>query len=130
MKFTHLREIVKNVQDKLVCPNCQQHFAEHAIDVVDVVGSKGVFAAQCTCCNTSVLVTMSVREFKQKIAAREKQVGKVATTKVSPSDVIEMKSVLDGFDGDFATIFAEPKLPELQEQKSTEQTPPPGPMQA
>ncbi len=120
MKFNHLREIVKNVQEQLHCPKCGEAFAEHALDVVDIVGSKGIFAAQCLRCNTSILITMSVREYKQKIASREKQIRKVATTKVSPNDVIGMKSTLDDFDGDFKGLFAEPKLPTQKPERKKE----------
>lgn len=121
MKFTHLHEIVKNVQATLTCSKCQAHFSEQALDVVDIVGNKGVFAAQCVRCNTSMLVTLNIREFKQRIAAREKQVTKVRTSKVTPSDVIEIKNFLGGFDGDFANLLAEPKLVEKKAEIKKEE---------
>jgi len=127
MRLTDLSEIVKNVQKTLTCPKCQQGFAEHSVDVVDIIGSKGVFAATCAHCNTSTMVVMSVREFKQKIERREKQVGKVLSNRVNPSDVIDMKSFLNAFNGDFQTQLGEPKAAPKKVKKSSSQTPPPAP---
>lgn len=121
MKITHLREIVRNVQAHLTCPKCQAHYSEDTLDVVDLVGNRGVFAARCTRCNTSTLVTLNVRDFKQKIATREKQIAKVQLAKVSPNDVIEMKNFIQDFNGDFSGLLASPKTVEqrttLKEKK-------------
>jgi hypothetical protein len=107
MRFTELREIVRNVRENLVCPRCQEHYNEKALDVVDIAGNKGVFAAQCLRCNTTSLITLSVREYKQRIAAREKQVRSLAQSKVSPNDVLDMKTLLNRFDGKFDQLFAD-----------------------
>ena len=106
MKLNHLTEIVKNVQRTLTCPKCGKHFAEQSIDIVDITGDKGLFSAHCISCNSSTLVSMSVREFRQKINAREKQVRNVAVSKISPADVVEVKNFLDVFDGDFKRLFS------------------------
>jgi len=130
MRLTDLNEIVKNVQKTLTCPKCQHGFAEHSVDVVDIIGNKGVFAATCTHCNTSTMVVMGVREFKQKIERRDKQVSKVLSNRVNPSDVIDMKGFLDAFNGDFRMQLAEPKAENgtpKKVEKGADQTPPPAP---
>ena len=115
MKLSHLTEIVKNVAATLTCPKCGKGFAGDTVDVVDITGDKGLFSAHCLHCNSATLVTMSVREFRQKIAKREKQISKVAVRKISPADVVELKSFLDGFDGDFQKILGEAKTKKVEE---------------
>lgn len=105
MKLNRLTEIVKNVQETLKCPKCGTNFAGDTVDIVDITADKGLFSAHCLQCNTSTLVSMSIRDFRQKIAKRDKQVRKVAISKVSPADVVEMKSFLDEFDGDFKKLL-------------------------
>lgn len=119
MKLSHLTEIVKNVQRVLTCPKCGKHFADETIDIVDITGDRGLFSAHCIQCNSSTLISMGIREFRQKIAAREKQVRKVTLAKVSPADIIEMKNFLENFDGNFKKILAEPKTQPV-EKKSEE----------
>lgn len=106
MRLTDLNEISRNVQKNIVCPRCQRSYAEDAVDVVDVIGQKGVFAAQCLSCGTATLIVMSVREFKQRIAQREKQKEKVQISTVSPADVVEISSFLNAFKGDFDKLLA------------------------
>lgn len=105
MKISHLTEIVKNVQRTLGCPKCGNGFADNSIDVVDITADRGLFSAHCLQCNSSTLVSMNIREFRQKIAKREKQIRKVAVGKVAPADVVEVKNFLEDFDGDFKKLF-------------------------
>lgn len=114
MKLNHLTEIVKNVQKTLTCPKCGKLFAGESVEVVDITGDRGLFSAHCLHCNSATLVSMSVRDFRQKIAQREKQVGKVTIGKVSPADVVEMKNFLEGFNGDFKTLLVERDTTEKQ----------------
>lgn len=110
MKLSHLTEIVKNVQRTLTCPKCGKPFAEHSVDIVDITGDRGLFSAHCLSCNSSTLTSISVRDFRQKINSREKQVRKVATSKVAPADVVGVKNFLESFDGDFKRLFgSQPK---------------------
>ncbi|MFH0776183.1 MAG: hypothetical protein V1936_01060 [Patescibacteria group bacterium] len=108
MKLSHLTEIVKNVAATLTCPKCGKHFVSDAVDVVDITGDRGLFSGHCLHCNSATLVAMNIREFRQKIAKREKQISKVAFNKIAPADVVEMKNFLEGFDGNFRKILDEP----------------------
>lgn len=122
MRLTDLNEIARNVQKSITCPRCQRQFAEDAVDVVDVIGQKGVFAAQCLSCGTSTLLVMGVREFQQRIAQRDKQKEKVKINQVAPGDVIEISSFLSSFTGDFGTLLtkseaAEEKIEQKEETK-------------
>ena len=108
MKLSHLTEIVKNVSAVLRCPKCGKHFVSDAVDVVDITGDRGLFSGHCLHCNSATLVAMNIREFRQKIAKREKQIAKVAFAKIAPADVVEMKNFLEDFDGDFRRILDNP----------------------
>ncbi|MCF7845858.1 MAG: hypothetical protein K9L85_01340 [Candidatus Peribacteraceae bacterium] len=105
MKLSHLTEIVKNVAAVLKCPKCGKHFVSDAVDVVDITGDRGLFSGHCLHCNSATLVAMNIREFRQKIAKREKQISKVALGKIAPADVVEMKNFLEDFDGDFRKVL-------------------------
>lgn len=105
MRLNHLTAIVQNVQKALVCPKCASRFAGSTVDVVDISGDRGLFSAHCLQCNTSTLVSMSVRDFRQKIMNRERQIQKVTVGKVSPADVVDMKRFLEKFDGDFEKLL-------------------------
>ncbi|MFH1546835.1 MAG: hypothetical protein ABIE14_05685 [Patescibacteria group bacterium] len=108
MKLSHLTEIVKNVSRTLTCPKCGKQFAGDTVDVVDITGDRGLFSAHCLHCNSATLVAMSIRDFRQKIAKRERQISKVAIGKISPADVVEMKNFLEDFDGDFKKVLTNP----------------------
>lgn len=126
MRHTDLADLAENVRQKLVCPCCQRHFPAGALDVVDVAGNRGVFAAHCPACNTSTMLTIGIREFKQKIARRHELVEKVNNAKVSPADVVDMKSFLTLFDGDFGSALGEKKptneAPETQPEAQNDTT--------
>lgn len=109
MKLSHLTEIVKNVATTLTCPKCGKRFAGETVDVVDITGDRGLFSAHCLHCNSATLVAMNIRDFRQKIAKRERQISKVAVGKISPADVVEMKNFLEGFDGDFKKVLTKPR---------------------
>jgi hypothetical protein len=109
LKLSHLTEIVKNVAAALKCPKCGKGFAGDTVDVVDITGDKGLFSAHCLHCNSATLVAMSVREFRQKISKREKQISKVAIGQISPADVVGLKNFLEDFDGDFRKILEQPE---------------------
>ncbi len=109
MRLSHLTEIVKNVAAALTCPKCSKHFTSETVDVVDITGDRGLFSAHCLHCNSATLVAMSIRDFRQKIAKREKQISKVAIGKISPADVVEMKNFLEEFDGDFKKVLEKPQ---------------------
>jgi len=105
MKLSHLTEIVKNMQQILRCPKCGKHFVENSVDVVDITGDRGLVSGHCRYCNSVALVSMNVREFRQKINNHDQQVQKVATEKISPADVVEMKKFLNSFNGNFKEII-------------------------
>jgi len=115
------REIEKNAAREMCCPKCGQGYTDRGFELVEIIGQRGVFAAQCLHCNTSNLITTSVRSFRQRIAERDKQVRKVPIAKVSPTDVVEMKSFLDGFTGDLDEMLGKEKqkkeAPKKQEIK-------------
>ena len=108
MKLSHLTEIVKNVSATLTCPKCSKHFVSKSVDIVDITGDRGLFSAHCLHCNSATLVAMSIRDFRQKVAKRDKQISKVAIGKISPADVVEMKNFLEDFDGDFKKVLDNP----------------------
>ncbi len=95
--------------DPLTCPKCGKGFAGNTVEVVDITGDRGTFAAHCRQCNAATLVTMGIREFRQKIAKRNKQISKIAVNKISPADVVELKDFLNDFNGDFRKLLDEPK---------------------
>ena len=109
MKLNHLTAIVKNVQATLKCPKCGARFIGEMVDVVDITADRGLFSAHCRQCNSATLVSMNIREFRQKVAKREKQISKIAFTKISPADVVEMKNFLDDFDGNFKKVLQSPR---------------------
>lgn len=114
MKLSHLTEIVKNVAATLTCPKCAKCFAGDTVEVVDITGDRGLFSAHCLHCNSATLVAMSVREFRQKISKRERQISKVAAGKICPADVVELKNFLEDFDGDFQKILNKPQKKEVE----------------
>jgi hypothetical protein len=114
MKINQLTEIVNNVAATLTCPKCSKGFAGDTVEVVDITGDRGLFSAHCLHCNSATLVAMSIREFRQKIVKRNKQISKVAIGKIAPADVVELKNFLEDFDGDFQKVLGKPQQKEVE----------------
>lgn len=110
-------QIIQSVRGKIVCPACQQPFGANAIDLVELVGNRGVFATHCNACSCSTMLVMNVREFKQRIARRQSQVEKVNQSRVSPNDVINIKEFLTSFSGTLDTVV-EPRTNEPTQNPS------------
>ena len=96
-------QILQSVRNKIVCSACQHQFGSNAIELVELVGNRGVFATHCTTCNCSAMLVLNVREFKQRIARRGEQIEKVNQSRVSPNDVIGIKDFLNSFSGTLDT---------------------------
>ena len=67
MNYNHLHKIVKNVKNEITCPKCQSNYQDEHIDVVDILGNRGVFVAFCTKCKTSILVTTSIKDQREAL---------------------------------------------------------------
>jgi hypothetical protein len=109
-------QIVQAVRSKIVCPMCQKQFAANAVDLVELINNRGVFATHCSACNASAMLVLNIREFKQRIARREAQVEKVNQSRVSPNDVINIKDFLNSFSGTLDDIA-------IPDQKINDQNP-------
>jgi hypothetical protein len=109
MKLDQLTTIVKNVQKNLRCPKCGSHFVKQNVEIVDLSGDRGLFSAHCMKCNSSLLTALSVRDLRQRLESKTRQVEKVLFQKILPSDVVGMKKFLDSFDGNFEKMLCEKK---------------------
>jgi hypothetical protein len=109
MSLSSLTEIVKNATASIKCPKCTKGFADNSVEVVDITGDRGLFSGHCRYCNSATLVSMNIKEFRQKIAKRNKQISKIVVNKISPTDVVELKNFLADFDGDFKKILGQKK---------------------
>lgn len=117
-----IHELLKNIHSQLTCPRCQQRYATGQIEPVELSWSRGVFACSCSSCSTGMMITLNIRDFRQRIAARSHAAAKVATEKVGPGDVVDFAGFLKTFDGDFAKFWQD-KEPQPRPQP---QEPPAG----
>ena len=99
--------LVRSAREVLSCPKCGGKFGKDHIEMLDVIGQKGVFAATCTSCSTSILTVTGMHDIRHRIQSRGSQVHKVAVSRLSPADVTDITTFLDRFDGDFTKEFAE-----------------------
>lgn len=107
-------KIVRIARESMSCSKCGAAFGEGQLDLIDTVGQKGIFACNCLRCGTSSLTVTSLRDFERKVVRREDQIKKVSVEKVSPADVVDMKSFLDRFDGDFSQLVQRIEQPEIK----------------
>lgn len=107
-------KIVRIARESMSCSKCGAAFGEGQLDLIETVGQKGIFACNCLRCGTSSLTVTSLRDFERKVVRREDQVKKVSMEKVSPADVVDMKSFLDRFDGDFSQLIQRIEPAEIQ----------------
>jgi len=135
MNYNHLHEIIKNVRGSITCPKCKKDYDDHGIEIVDILGNRGILIASCSHCTTSILVTTSIQEYranlnlptknalneytldlnqekiteinKRKEIKRPAIPHKIASLppKISANEVIQMHQFLQKFEGDISKHF-------------------------
>jgi hypothetical protein len=118
MNFKQLKEILKNIKEKITCSNCECNFSGDDIYVLGAFGDKCVFLVTCRECETQMLVTATINdnniprlEDLDKITniSKDNKIEKRSTLNngISCDDVLEVHTFLKDFDGDFKNLMTD-----------------------
>lgn len=114
MNFEQLREIVKNIKERVVCSGCESNYRGEDIYILSTIADKCIILVNCKHCHTPMLITASVNNTKtgeKTFSNFEKLSFEDGKDKemISSDDVVEIHNFLKNFDGDFEKLKIEEK---------------------
>jgi len=116
MNFNQLKEILKNIKEKITCSKCECNFSSDDIYVLGAFGEKCVFMVSCRECETQMLVTATINENNMPSLGDLEKITDISTNKkvqknsmsdhgISCDDVLEVHTFLKDFDGNFKNLM-------------------------
>ena len=106
MNFHQIREIIKNIKERLTCTSCESNFSNEDIYILSAVAEKCVILINCHECSNPIIVTATVNSkqtvlgdsiTEMKVPVQDVEEADLVTT----DDVLEIHSFLKDFNGDF-----------------------------
>ena len=88
-------------KESFCCPRCSKK-SSTSVELIDIAGTRGVFALSCSRCGATSVITTNIRGLDNKKRRHKKNITKVNTKKIGPDDVVNMKLFLEKSSGEFS----------------------------
>jgi len=93
MNIKEIIEAAKELKKSCKCPSCKEHYQEENISLIFSTDKEGVFELICKECKSQIIIST------MKVKQERKHKG------ISKTEVSNMKSFLNTFDGNFSELF-------------------------
>ncbi len=101
--------LIKRLMSSIKCSSCGQHYEAYDIDVLGHNDDTWFLRVHCSSCHTQSLVAAIIKETRMSKVTNDLTEVEMAelhySDLVSADDVLDMRSFLSSFDGDFSHIF-------------------------
>lgn len=101
MDIHELKNAIRHVQKKCKCTECQQRFKQKDISIVAATKAEALFELKCQKCGLITIITVV------NTILKEPEFAPVSSNvhAISSNDVLDMKNLLNNFDGNFKKLF-------------------------
>ncbi|OIP22530.1 hypothetical protein COX95_01565 [bacterium CG_4_10_14_0_2_um_filter_33_32] len=118
MNNHQLEELIKNIQSMIKCPSCGSSYKKENVQLMGQLGQAVLVQLSCYICKMPVMATIVVsgpnagkpsfeKDSIEKILDNNpiEPIKEKTENPVSSNEILEMHEFLDGFDGNFESLF-------------------------
>lgn len=104
MFYSNLKEIIKHIEKTVSCAGCSKKFLSDKLEILCIHGSRVAVIGHCEKCGATTTIIVSEDKPKARSITIKKRSGPIGK-KIEMNDILDMKSYLRSFQGNFKDIL-------------------------